>query len=480
VSAASVEAAAVSAHLSPDERRLAELVRAELHAETADNTAPISDDELARRFTDRHGDEFRYVASLGRWYRWTGGRWQHDGTMEVFDAARASCRLDLGYALAQGGSGSYARNLRAKLGSAATVAAVVKLASADRRHATSIESLDADPWLLNTPGGTLDLRSGTLRPHDRADLITKIAAATPTTECPTFLCVLERVLPDPEVRAYLQRLFGYVLTGALREHVVVIVYGSGGNGKSLVWNALRHALGDYVVVLDSAVLMESHNDRHPTEVAVLRGARLALASEVDSGRRWNESRLKRLSGGDPITARLIARDPFEFTPSHKLVLLANAKPGLRVVDEAIRRRIHLIEFAVTIPEAERDPDLPEKLKAEAGGILGWAVAGCLDWQDGGLRPPQAVLDATDRYLDREDSIAEWLAECCRPMGSESLANLHASFREFAEANALPPIGRNTFGDLLEARGIVRTEVRPRVWKFVGVSVAPRGGVRHAG
>jgi putative DNA primase/helicase len=226
--------------------------------------------------------------------------------------------------------------------------------------------------------------------------------------------------------------------------------------------------------------MESHNDRHPTEIAVLRGARMALCSEVDSGRRWNETRVKRLSGGDSITARLIARDPFEFQPSHKLVLLANAKPGIRVVDEAIRRRIHLIEFSVTIPEAERDTSLPEKLKAEAGGILAWAVAGCLDWQAGGLQPPNSILAATATYLDREDVIAEWVSECCRPLGQISLSDAHASYREWAERNGHPVIGRNTFGDQLEAHGIQRVEIRSRVSVFSGLSVVSHREKRHAG
>ena len=175
----------------------------------------------------------------------------------------------------------------------------------------------------------------------------------------------------------------------------------------------------------------------------------------------------RLSGGDPITARLIARDPFEFVPTHKLVLLANAKPGLRVVDEAIRRRIHLIDFAVTIPEAE------------AGGIIAWALEGCLDWQASGLRPPQVVLDATNRYLEREDAVAEWLRECCRPLGRINLTAAHASFRAWPESNGIPPVGRNTFGDQLEAHGVERLEIRPRVWVFNGLSVLNSDELRRA-
>jgi len=449
-------------------------------AESADHGLALSDDELTRRFTERHGDAFRHVATLGRWYRWTGKHWRVDDSMLVYDAARASCRLDLGYALAGEPTDAQARALRGRLGSAATIAAVVRLASADRRHAATTDALDANPWLLNTPGGTLDLRTGLMRPHDPADLITKLCAAIPAPECPTFLRTLERAVPDAEMRQYLQRLVGYLMTGIVRDHIVVLVYGPGGNGKSAIFNAIRHALGDYAITLGAEVLMESHNDRHPTEIAVLRGARMALCSEVDSGRRWNEARVKRLSGGDPITARLIARDPFEFLPTHKLVLLANAKPGLRVVDEAIRRRIHLVELGVTIPEAERDPELPEKLKAEAGGIITWALAGCADWQSGGLRPPQAILDATDRYLDREDAVAEWMRDCCRPLGTISLSAAHASFRSWAESNGIPPVGRNTFGDQLEAHGIERVEVRRRVWMFNGLSIMQPGERRHVG
>jgi putative DNA primase/helicase len=466
--------------LTPEEQARAAVMQADLHAQTADNDGPISDDELARRFTERHGDDFRHVATLGRWFKWSGCHWKQDDSLAVFDAARASCRRDLGQALVDLEKPHERKQLRSKLGAAPTVAAVERLARSDRRHAVTIDALDADPWLLNTPGGLLDLRTGAVRPSNPSDLITKITAAAPMPDCPTFQRVLERALPDLEVREYVQRLIGYCISGEVREHIVALCYGAGGNGKSVIFNAVRYALGDYGVTLGSEVLLESHNDRHPTEIAVLRGARLALCSEVDSGRRWNEARLKRLSGGDPITARLICRDPFEFQPSHKLIMLANAKPGLRTVDEAIRRRIQMIEFNQTIPPDQRDPTLPEKLKAEAGGILTWALVGCLNWQDGGLRPPQSVLDATDRYLDQQDTVAEWMRDCCRAIGEESLTTLHGSYREWCKANGIAEAGRNTFGDQLEARGIRRVEVRAKVSRFVGISVAPRAAARHAG
>jgi P4 family phage/plasmid primase-like protien len=429
----------------------------------------LSDDDLAKRFSLRYAGKFLYCEELGRWYQWTGAHWEYDTTRAVYDAARESSRLDLADALTIDLTSSQRRALRTRLGSAATIHSIVRLASADRRHAVRVSELDADRWLLNTPGGIVDLRTGVIRSHDPAFRMTKITAAAPAAECPEFLRSLERSIPDAEVREFFRRFAGSSMTGIVADHKTLVMFGSGANGKSLITNAIRHALGDYAVTLQSEVLMESHHDRHPTEIAVLRGARLALCSEVDSGRRWNEARLKRLSGGDPITARVIAGDPFEFQPTHKFVVVVNSKPGLRTIDEATRRRILLLEFGVTIPEAERDPDLPEKLKTEAAGILGWMLTGCLAWRAGGLQPPSVVVDATNTYLEREDVISEWLRERCRSVGQSTLSALHASYRTWAEANGLPVIGRNTFGDQLEVRGITRAQVRPKVWEFIGIS-----------
>jgi putative DNA primase/helicase len=218
--------------------------------------------------------------------------------------------------------------------------------------------------------------------------------------------------------------------------------------------------------------MESHNDRHPTEIAVLRGARFIAASEIDTGRKWNESRLKRLTGGDPISARYIGKDLFEFEPTHTLVIVGNQKPGLRSVDEAMRARMHLVDFAVTVPVEERDLELPEKLKAEYGGILAWALVGCREWQKTGLKPPAEVLAATSEYLDGEDSIANWISECCLKEGVIALSVAHKSYRDWCEKNAAPMLGRNTFADQLEMHGYnrPRDDKGKRSVQFLGLSL----------
>jgi P4 family phage/plasmid primase-like protien len=216
--------------------------------------------------------------------------------------------------------------------------------------------------------------------------------------------------------------------------------------------------------------MESNHDRHPTELAVLQGARLVVMSEIDSGRRWNESRVKRLTGGDPISARFIGKDLFEFEPSHTLIVIGNAKPGLRQVDEAMRARLHLVEFNLTIPESERDTQMPEKLKAEFGGILNWMIAGCVDWLATGLCAPDSVLASSAAYLAGEDMMQAWLDECTSKGGQITLSAAHRSYREWCQTNGAVVIGRNTFGDQLNARGYTRSFDRNKAAIFAGVTL----------
>ena len=196
------------------------------------------------------------------------------------------------------------------------------------------------------------------------------------------------------------------------EQVLFFGYGLGANGKSTLLHAFAGIIGDYHRATSFETFTASQVDRHPTELANLRGARLVTATETEEGRRWAEERIKALTGGDPISARFMRQDFFEYTPSFKLFVTGNNKPGLRSVDEAIRRRIRLIPFTVTIPEADRDHDLEAKLRAEWPGILRWMIDGCLSWQADGLSPPTAVTEATDKYLKAEDAFSLWLDDCC--------------------------------------------------------------------
>jgi putative DNA primase/helicase len=459
---------------TPPDRELTEQVSIEAEPSSTASRAPLqSEDDLALEFSRRYADRLIYIAKFDRWYIYTGAVWQHDDRREVFDLARQVCRDALQDALADTPAITPAlkRDLRRRYGAAAIIWNVVRLAGTDPRHARTPDQLDADPWLLNTPGGIIDLRTGAIGPHDAARLCTKITTIPPGGECPAWQEVLAKVLPDPQVRDYVQRLAGYGLVGSAREHVAPFAFGLGANGKTTVFGTIRRIMGSYALDVAAELLTESHNDRHPCELAVLHGARLVIGSEIDTGKRWNEARLKRLTGGDRISARFIARDPFDFEPSHTLVIIANTKPSFRTVDEATRRRVHLIPFNVQIPEAERDPKLPERLDADAGGILRWALDGCLAWQREGLSPPDVIRNASAAYLDAEDSIGAWLAERCDPHGQLKLTAAHRDYRNWCDQTGYPALGRNGFADQLEAHDVSRTTDRKGTVIFSGLSIS---------
>jgi putative DNA primase/helicase len=410
----------------------------------------FSDEALALRFTARHGGELRYVAKWGRWLRWDGTRWAFDETLVAFDLARAICR--------EAAAECNKPKVASVIASAKTVAAIERLARADRRHAATVDQWDADPWLLNTPSGAIDLQTGEPRPHRTDDYQTKITGIAPDASCsiPKWHSFLEHVLAgDGELIAFLQRLVGYALTGVTSEHVLAFLYGTGANGKTTLLNAITGCLGDYHRTAPIETFTASHSDRHPTELAGLLGARLVTSIETEEGRRWAESRIKALTGGDRIAARFMRQDFFEYIPAFKLVIAGNHKPGLRSVDEAIRRRFLLVPFTRTIPPEERDRDLDAKLRAEWPGILAWMIDGCLAWQQVGLAPPNAVTEATADYLEAQDAIAAWMDDqCVRDANAwEGSADLFASWKAWAERSGEYVGDTRRFRERLEARGI---------------------------
>ena len=427
----------------------------------------FTDETLALRFTDKHGAALRYVAGWGRWMEWTGAAWKPDATLRTFDRARAICRRASGEANNP--------KLAAAVASAKTVAAVERLAKSDRRHAATVDQWDRDPWLLNTPGGTVDLHTGQLQPHDPTHHLTQTTAVTPGGACPMWLKFLDRATAgDAELAAYLRRVAGYCLTGSIREHALFFAYGTGANGKGVCLNTIAGVMGEYATVAGIETFTASTSDRHPTDLAMLRGARLVSAQETEEGRRWAESRIKSMTGGDPITARFMRQDFFTFAPTFKLLIAGNHRPGLRGVDEAIRRRFHLVPFSVRIPPAERDLDLPEKLKDEWPGILAWAIEGCMEWQRVGLVPPAAVVNATAEYLDAEDAPALWMAECCdrHPSLHSSAGALFGSWKAWADTAGEFAGSQKGFSQKLVAKGFEQHRISGGKAGFRGIGLKP--------
>jgi putative DNA primase/helicase len=256
----------------------------------------------------------------------------------------------------------------------------------------------------------------------------------------------------------------------LREHALFFLFGHGANGKTTYVNAITGAMGDYCRIASMETFTASKTEHHPTDLAGLRGARLVSAVETEEGRRWAESKIKALTGGDKITARKMRQDFFDFVPQFKLFIAGNHKPGLRSVDEAIRRRFYLIPFTVTIPAEERDPKLLERLKAEWPGILHWMIEGCLQWQQNGLTAPKVVTEATAQYLAAEDAITAWIEDCADldHTAWHKDIELFASWSAWAQKNGEYIGKRRDFLDRLDKRPGIEPKRKEHGRGFLGL------------
>ena len=334
------------------------------------------------------------------------------------------------------------------------IAACLELVRSEPGIPALPEQLDIDPMLLTVLNGTLDLRTGELREHRREDLITKLAPVNydPDAQCPVWMRFLARILDgnDPLMR-YLQRVVGYCLTGDVTEQMMWFLHGSGSNGKSTFLGVLLSMFGDYGMQSVSELLMAKDHEAHPAERAALFGKRLVATVETEEGKRMAESLMKQLTGGDRITARKMYRDFFEFTPTHKILLAANHRPTIRGTDRAVWRRIKLVPFTTTISEAEKDRALPDKLKAEAPGVLAWAVRGCLDWRREGMGEPEAVREATAEYQAEQDTLGEFLDACClvHPDAAVKASELLSAYVAWSGDKFMNP---KKFGQRMRDRG----------------------------
>jgi len=432
----------------------------------------------ARRLVALHGRDLRFCHPWGRWLIWTGRRWAEDETGEIMRRARDVPRAL--HAEAAECADSKAREALAAWAlaceSEARLRAMVSLARSEPGIPVLPGELDADPWVLNVTNGTVDLRSGELRPHRREDLITKMAGAgyDPGAVCPTWEAFLTRIMDGNEgLIGFLRRAVGYTLTGDTREQCLFLLYGTGANGKSTFIETVRTVLGDYARQASFDTFLAGKQDATRNDVAALVGARFVAAVEASQGRRLAEVLVKLLTGGDTVTARFLYHEFFEFRPVFKLFLACNHKPIIRGTDNAVWRRIRLVPFTVTIPEEEQDRNLPAKLRAEAEGVLAWAVRGCLEWQREGLKPPQEVMAATQAYREEMDPLAGFLGESCvmSPGVKAAASDLYRAYKAWCEKTGEEPVTQTTFGLRLGERGFSRVRHSGGRFFWHGIALA---------
>lgn len=371
---------------------------------------PLTELGYARRLIHAYGDQLRYVPAWGRWLIWDGKRWADDTTGQAPRWAKAIARRVTADAIAAGNGITQARRGE----SAAGIAGALTLAGTEKTVVTTPAALDAHPCLLNCANGTLNLSTGELRPHNPADLLTKItrAAYHPAATGPEFAKFLERVQPDPAMRDYLARVAGHAIEGRVTEHVLPIFYGPGANGKSTFTMAVQDALGDYAAPADPELLIARTFSAHPAGTADLFGLRLAVLGESDQGRRLAEGTVKRLTSSEAVKARRMRENFWSFIPSHTFLMLTNHKPVVSGADEGIWRRLKLIPWNVIIPEEERDPELGERLTAEQDAILVFLVRGYKQWQMIGLSDPEQVTEATTAYRNESDAVTRFIEQRC--------------------------------------------------------------------
>ena len=420
---------------------------------------PLTDIGNAERLIAMHGRDLHYVTTWKSWLIWDGTRWRRDETCELEKRAKQTVRKIWDEYHAEKDKDRKKDIARHAISSESNshIRGMIERARAEEGVAVRYQEFDAQPFLFTVSNGTIDLSTGRLLPHDRDHLITKKADVdwVEDAACPLWEAFLTRIFEgNRDLIGYLQRAIGYSLTGDTREQCLHLMHGTGSNGKSTFLEVLQALMGDYGVQADFATFVEKKGDGPRNDVARLAGARMVRSSEVGEGKRLNESLVKSLTGQDTIAARFLYSEAFEFQSTFKLWLAANHKPVIRGTDNAIWRRVRLIPFAVTITDDEKDETLKDRLIAELPGILRWAVDGCQQWLETGLRPPEIVMAATAAYRTESDVLGSFLDDCCEVgKGLEVAASdLYAAYRKWAKDSGEYELSMTAFGRRIDERG----------------------------
>jgi len=441
-----------------------------------------NDDGNGRRFVKAANNNARFCNPWGAWLVFDGGRWRTDDSLEVIRTMKGVSR-GLWREMATFGndvSPDVFAKVTAFARSSCSMSGINRAIEAAQSELTILpREMDSDPWLLNCKNGTVDLRTGEMRPHDPADLITKISPVEfdPDATCPEWLKFVGSLFESPDLRGYVQRLCGYWSTGIVREQMLPILWGTGSNGKSTFLEVLMNVLGeDYTMMAPPGFVMAKMHDTHPTELADLFGKRFVLASETEEGKRLNEAMVKSLTGSDKIRARRMRENFWEFDPTHKIALVTNHQPIISGTDKGIWRRIRMVPFlkkfwnpdiGETGPEELRQvKGLGERLMAESSGILTWIIRGCVEWLHDGECAPKEVLDLTNTYQSAQDVFKAFLEECCTLDSSAvvSSGDLYGSFKAWSKANNEWAGSARRFSQLMSDRGFQKYKNSGTFWQ----------------
>ena len=429
----------------------------------------------SERFASDWTGELLYVQGIG-WLVYREGAWREAVCGEAVHCAKRTARAI--YREAETAPDEFRKSIgewAVKSEAESRINAMLELAKSDPKIVLPVAKLDADIWALNCLNGTVDLRTGKLKPHNPADHVTKQCpvAYDPVAICPRFLKFLDRIFAgNDQLVVYVQKLLGMACSGDPSSQILPIFWGEGANGKSTLLGIAQHVLGDYAGTAPDSLLVLNARQEHPTEMADLQGKRLVVASETEATAKLRVQLVKKLTGEVTIKARKLYRDYVEFPRTHHLVLQTNNKPRISEDTEAVWRRIKLVPFNVVIPAPERDPLLLDKLKDEASGILAWLVFGCLAWQREGIQEPEEVQDATQHYRADSDPLKDFLDDCCciGPEFTTKSGDLRRAYEHHCEQQGIKPLSGKALFQRLEHMGatVDRNNAIGRFWRGIGL------------
>ncbi|ASR85572.1 DNA polymerase/primase [Mycobacterium phage Krueger] len=470
-------AAAPTSTPTPTDGSLAPVVDINARRNPAAPAVTLTDTGNADLLVEAYGARLRYCPDTGKWLSWAGDRWQHgtDHGEAIVAARKIIERIHIDDDSPRDLIQHRMRSLSRK-----GLENMVALAKCEPKMRVRLADLDAEPYELNTPSGVVDLKTGHLMPHSPESWHTKITGAgyNPASVAPKWQTFLSGTFGDDvELIGYLQRLAGLAAIGKVTHHVLPFLFGGGSNGKSVLMDVLAHVLGDYAITAPANFLLAGR-DRHETEIARLHGARMVVCSEINAESKFDEAKVKVLTGGDILSGRYMRQDYFDFVPSHTLFLMGNHQPQVSAGGTSFWRRLRLIPFLHTVPPEQRNPNLAAELVSEEGAaILAWVVAGARQIVADGLREPGSVLDATKEYSDQEDALGRFISECCLltpgASGGAKPALVLKAYQRWAMANGEDAmVSQVKLGRELSARFGVRSAVSNSVRHYAGLALQP--------
>lgn len=430
----------------------------------------------AERFSRDLKENFIYVPEIKNWMFYDGKKWSEDIAETIILELKKSIRKAHKEELKNGNM--HAVKWLTQCESHSKIKSTLALMPS-HGMTVSLTEFDKDDYLLNVQNGTVDLKTGKLKPHNKADYLTKICnfKYNPNAKSVRFETFLNEImLEDKENIDYLQKLFGYCCTGSIKHQELYNLKGSGGNGKSILLEVVKNCLGDYAVESSPDILLTRNGNFIPNDVARLNKARLVKMSEPDPNKHYSDNAVKQLTGGDMILARYLHKEFFEFKMKAKMMVLTNHEIKVIGTDNGMWRRQVVIPFDYSVPDSKRDLDLEDKLTTEGEGILSWMIEGCLKWQNEGLEQPENIKKAKEDYRNSQDAIGQFLEDCCYKLAGVATAKseVYLKYQEWCKANGEYEVTQKAFSSKMSEKGFVETRATggKRCWNNITLTESP--------